>query len=278
MISDARLQEVAKRLGAVPGITAVALGGSRARGLHHPDSDVDLGLYYDAAALDVPRLRETASQLAGAPVAVAGPGGWGPWVDGGAWLHIDHAAVDLILRDAERVREQRDRARRGDFATHQQTGHPLGFLDVAYAGEVAACRPLVDPDGLLEQLREGLDPYPRALRDAVVEQLWSAEFVVAGARKVAGRGDLAYLQLCCATALMWCAHAWHAEAGAWVTNEKGLVPAVARLPMDTLDFSQRAAAALAGLGAAAFGGDLVAAVAEVEHLVTATREALSGPA
>jgi len=68
------------------------------------------------------------------------------------------------------------------------------------------------------------------------------------------------------------------EAGAWVTNEKGLVPAVARLPMDTLDFSQRAAAALAGLGAAAFGGDLVAAVAEVEHLVTATREALSGPA
>src|SRR5690606_1384485 len=143
-------------------------------------SDVDLGLYYDASALDVPGLRDAATRLADAPVTVAGPGGWGPWVDGGAWLTVDGTAVDLLLRDAERVREQCERARRGLFATHQQTGHPLGFLDVAYAGEVAACRPLVDSDGLLAELREGLDPYPRALRDAVVEHLWSAEFLVAG--------------------------------------------------------------------------------------------------
>lgn len=34
------------RLGALPGIRAVVLGGSRARGTHRPDSDWDLGLYY----------------------------------------------------------------------------------------------------------------------------------------------------------------------------------------------------------------------------------------
>ncbi|MGC4867075.1 nucleotidyltransferase domain-containing protein [Micromonospora sp. DT53] len=34
------------RLCAVDGVVAVALGGSRARGEHRPDSDWDLGLYY----------------------------------------------------------------------------------------------------------------------------------------------------------------------------------------------------------------------------------------
>lgn len=43
------------RLVALPGVLAVALGGSRARGTHRPDSDWDLGVYYrggfDARAL-----------------------------------------------------------------------------------------------------------------------------------------------------------------------------------------------------------------------------------
>ncbi len=46
MLDDARLHELARRLTAVPEIVGVALGGSRARGDHGPDSDVDLGLYY----------------------------------------------------------------------------------------------------------------------------------------------------------------------------------------------------------------------------------------
>jgi predicted nucleotidyltransferase len=37
---------VAKRAVTVPGVLAVGLGGSRAEGLHRPDSDWDFGLYY----------------------------------------------------------------------------------------------------------------------------------------------------------------------------------------------------------------------------------------
>ncbi|MBP2381689.1 nucleotidyltransferase domain-containing protein [Brachybacterium sacelli] len=275
VISDEQLLEIAERVGSVPGIRAVTLGGSRARGTHHPDSDVDLGLYYDADTLDLPALRQAASGILGAPVDVAGPGGWGPWVDGGAWLTVDATAVDLILRECARVREQRDRAIRGEFAVHQQTGHPLGFLDVAYAGEVATCRPLVDANGVVEELRAGLSPYPRALRDALVAHLVNAEFILGGAAKATGRGDLAYLQLCCTTALMWCAHAWHAEAGTWVTNEKGVVTGVARLPLDTQDFAARAADALARLGPDLSSAALTAAVSAVHDLVTATRASLA---
>lgn len=39
-------QQVADRLAAINGITAVVLGGSLARGMAHPDSDIDLGIYY----------------------------------------------------------------------------------------------------------------------------------------------------------------------------------------------------------------------------------------
>ena len=53
------LDAVADRLAEIPGVIAVALGGSRARGAERPDSDWDLALYYrgtidpdDVRALD----------------------------------------------------------------------------------------------------------------------------------------------------------------------------------------------------------------------------------
>ncbi|MFC7456130.1 nucleotidyltransferase domain-containing protein [Brachybacterium sp. GCM10030267] len=275
MINEDRLRRVADEVTGVPGIEAVVLGGSRARGTHHAGSDVDLGLYYEAATLDVAALTRAARGVVGAPVQVAGPGGWGPWVDGGAWLEVDGTAVDLILRDVERVREQRDRAIRGEIGFHWQLGHPLGFLDVTYAAEIATCRPLADPRRLVPQLRAGLDPYPAPLRKALRENLSSAKFLMGGVAKATSRGDVGYVQLCCATALMWCALSWHGEADVWVTNEKGLIPAVAWLPLDTGGFAEKASAALAAIGADLSADGLAAAVRDVSALVSDTRETLA---
>lgn len=309
MLTDDRIRAIAEAVATAPGVRAVVLGGSRARGTHQPGSDVDLGLYYDAARLDVPALAAIASELTGAEVEVAGPGGWGPWVDGGAWLRVDGAAVDLILRDVRRVAAQRDRAIAGRFAFHQQMGHPLGFLDVAYAAEAATCVPLVDPELLLPELRRGLDPYPAALRAALIENLWSAQFLAEGAAKGAAKGDVAFVQMTCSAALMLAAHAWHAAAGSWVTTEKGLVPSVAGLELEAAAdagsgadagsevdvgseadagseagprpavigpaaFAQRAAMALGSIGP----GRLEEGPAAVAALVAQTRAALSGGA
>ena len=41
------LDEVTGKLRGVPGVVGVVLGGSRARGTHRSDSDVDIGIYYD---------------------------------------------------------------------------------------------------------------------------------------------------------------------------------------------------------------------------------------
>lgn len=248
MISDSRLHAMAGDLADVDGVVAVALGGSRARGTHRPDSDVDLGVYYDREKLDVAALHDRAHRWNGEPVAVPAPGGWGPWVDGGAWLTVDDTPVDWILRDVDRVRKQCHRARRGEFAFFAQPGHPLGFLDVAYAGEVATAAPLADPSGALTELRALVTPYPEALRSAMLDNLWQVDFLLDGAMKGAKRGDAVYVALCASHAALIAAHGWHAAARQWATNEKGLVTNVARLDLDTHGFTGFVTAALADLG------------------------------
>lgn len=247
VLDEERLRSMADELSRVSGVRAVALGGSRARGTHRPDSDIDLGLYVDAD-LDRDGLARVASGWTGEAVEVAERGGWGPWVDGGAWLIVDGVPVDLILRDVTRVEEQCARAVRGEFAFHAQPGHPLGFLDVAYAGEVATSVPLRDPEGILVALARSVTPYPETLRDAFIANLWQVDFLLNAAMKGAKAGDVAYVSLCGTTTTMLTAHAWHASAGNWVTNEKGLVTNVARLATDTRGFSAAAAAALGNLG------------------------------
>ena len=84
------VSSLAERLGAIPGMLAVVLAGSHARGRAQPGSDIDLGLIYSEA---VPFSIESVRELAGAVNDTPGPVvtdfyGWGPWVNGGAWLTI----------------------------------------------------------------------------------------------------------------------------------------------------------------------------------------------
>jgi predicted nucleotidyltransferase len=77
MLDDARPHELAQRLTAVTGVVGVALGGSRARGDHAPDSGVDLGLCY-RTPLDVAVLRALAREVTGADIKVTEPIAWRP--------------------------------------------------------------------------------------------------------------------------------------------------------------------------------------------------------
>jgi predicted nucleotidyltransferase len=260
------IEDMAVRLAEVPGVRAVALGGSRARGTHRPDSDWDLGVYY-RGEVDVEALAALASDVTGEPVEVAGPGGWGPWVNGGAWLSLNGVPVDWILRDLDRVERIRSDCWAGRFETGIQPGHPLGFWSPAYVGEVALCRVLADPAGELTSLRERTQAYPEPLRRALVDAAWEADFSVAAAAKSAGAADTLHVALCLSRAFGVLVQAVHAHHRVWCLNEKGALAAAAALPGMPADFAARVSAALTGLD--------TAAVASAGTLVRETRTLLT---
>ncbi|MGW3349708.1 nucleotidyltransferase domain-containing protein [Nonomuraea rubra] len=241
------LHAIADRLIAVPGVVAVALGGSRARGTHRPDSDIDLGLYY-RGRLDVAALRALAREVTGEDTDVTEPGGWGPWVDGGGWLTVDGLRVDWIYRDLDRVHRIWRDCRDGRYEIGVQAGHPLGFYSQAYAGEVALCQVLADPSGELAALREEAAKYPPALRKALIAGLWECDFALMTARYGAAGRDPVYAAGALFRAIGVACQALHAADGAWLINEKGMVAAAGRLPSAPDGFAERAQALLAGVG------------------------------
>ncbi|MGW1431692.1 nucleotidyltransferase domain-containing protein [Streptomyces sp. NPDC002431] len=249
-VLPARIAAMASGLAAVPGVRAVALGGSRARGAHRPESDWDLGVYYRGAP-DTAALAALASGFQGSPVEVAGPGGWGPWVDGGAWLRVDGVQVDWILRDLDRVEAVWVDCREGRYEVGVQPGHPLGFWSPAYPGEVALGRVLADPHGELAPLREETLRYPEPLRAALVAAAWEADFSVAAARKSAPGGDALHVSLCLSRAFGVLAQSLHAHHRVWCLNEKGATAAAAALPDTPARYAERVGAALRGLDPAA---------------------------
>lgn len=198
------------RLVALPGVLAVALGGSRARGTHRPDSDWDLGVYYrggfDARALG--RL--------GFAGHVAQPGEWGRIVNGGAWLSVEGEPVDVLLRDLDVVDAWRADADHGRFQIDQVEGHLAGLPTYTPLGEIAVNRVLA---GRLPAVA-----YPAALRETAQERWrWNAAFSLTIAEQHVRRGDRTLALGMMARATAQAAHAVMAGRGAWVLGEKGLV-------------------------------------------------------
>ena len=270
MISDADLRSLADRLVEVPGVVAVMLGGSRARGDEHPDSDVDLGLYY-RPPLDTEALRRLAQAVAstrsvgGHVPDLTEPGGWGPWVDGGGWLTIDDTPVDWIYRDLDRVRRSADQALAGEFAFHFQVGHPFGIPDFAYAGEVALGIVLADPTGSCRDSRTGSATTPPPWAERSSDGSTRPGSCSGSPPSPRGVRTATFVAGCLFRVVTLCAYALHARAGRWVVNEKGLVDAAARLDPASVDFGLQAHGILGRLGTDPTG--LLETIGRAEQLV-----------
>jgi hypothetical protein len=255
----------------VPGVVGVLLGGSRARGEHRPESDWDLGVYY-RGALDLAAL----GALAGPDVDIAGPGSWGPWVNGGAWLRVDGVAVDWILRDLDRVERVWADCREGRFEIGVQVGHPLGFWSPCYAGEVALGQVLADPTGELADLRRRTATYPEPLREALMARASEARFLVGVAAKGAARADTLYVALCLSRAIGVLVQSVFADNRRWCLNEKGALAVAETLPGAPRAFGPRANALLGALGTSV--ESLMTAVAQARELVEETLASLDAVA
>lgn len=187
------INEIVNRLAAVPGVQAVALGGSYARGRQHAESDLDVAIYYtESAPFAIGDIRAAANAFSvrGAP-DVTDFYGWGAWVNGGAWIHTASGKVDFIYRSLEQVQRTIDETQQGithlDFL--QQPAY--GFTSIIYLAETRICVPLYDPHLHLARLKAQVAVYPPRLKEKTVNgSLWLAEFSLVHAEKYARGGSV----------------------------------------------------------------------------------------
>jgi Nucleotidyltransferase domain len=227
----------------VPGVRAIVLGGSRARGSGDASSDTDLGIYYDPerplelAALEQAAARRDDRKQSGLVTSI---GGWGPWINGGGWLRVDGAAVDLLYRDTSRVELVIDSCIAGHIEVVYQPGHPLGFLSSIYVGEIAVCQALWDPTGWVASSKKRLVDYPEALRGELVRRFgFEAGFCLLIAEKPVRRVDVSYVAGCvfravsCLLVVLFALNREH-----WL-NEKGALRLAGRFRTVPLRFCER---------------------------------------
>jgi predicted nucleotidyltransferase len=206
----APVERLAEELAAVPGVAAVALTGSRATGVHRPESDWDLSVYY-RGSIDPDGLRAL-----GYEGYVSGVGEWGPIMNGGGWLTSDGIPVDVLYRDLDTVERWLVDAEQGRFEVLMQNGSLAGAPTYGPVGELAVARPI---SGRLPR-----PVYPGALAEAAPGR-WRgrAQVALLFAEKHGETGDA----VCCAgmlaQAVLCVAHARLAERREWVVGEKRLV-------------------------------------------------------
>ncbi|BBK33889.1 nucleotidyltransferase-like protein [Stella humosa] len=257
---DALLTRIVAAIGAVPGVAAVVLGGSRARGTAHAASDYDIGLYYWAdRPIDTAALGQAVEGLdeSDPPARVTAIGEWGANMDGGGWLHVGGHAVDLLYRELGRVEAAIEDGRRGGVRPLYQPGHPHAFLSTIPMGEIAICQPLLDRDGVVAGLQARTRPYPPALTQGICRLfLWEAEFAVANARKAVPRGDLVHVVGCGYRAVACLAQVLFALEGRYLINEKGAVAEAAGFRYSPRHWRERVEGAFVDLAAGRFEAGL----------------------
>lgn len=240
---ESLIERIAEEVRQVEGVQAIVLGGSRARGTHTSTSDVDLGIYYHPdSPPDLKALGKVATQFDDEhrTDVITEIGGWGPWINGGGWLVIQSYHVDFLYRDLTKVNAVIDNCLHKKVEMFYQPGHPFGFVSSIYLAEVAVCRPLWDPEGIIAGLKRKIDPYPDALQKALIQKFaWEIKFSIDVARKSAERSDVTYAAGCCFRSVMCMLQVLFAINKTYWLNEKGAVAVAETFPRKPEGFQSR---------------------------------------
>lgn len=266
MPQDPMLTLLNSVLAEVPGVQAVVLGGSRARGSAHAASDYDIGLYFKTAIpLDTERVLAAAKKVADDPAATTATpvGEWGPWIVGGAWLSVQGRKVDLLYRNADAVEAVMKSCQAGLVTMDYQPGHPHGFCSAIWMGEIAYCQPLHDPNGLIARLKSIALPYPEPLRDALARRFqWEVLFSIENAELAAARNEQTHVAGCLYRSFACIAQVLFALNERYLINEKGALQEAAGLPLTIPHLMEQSERTWQLVGA----GDFAQACAILRHL------------
>ncbi|MGE8380810.1 MAG: nucleotidyltransferase domain-containing protein, partial [Sphingobacterium sp.] len=128
-LTDAKKQfiiRLTEDLNKIENVQAIALGGSHATGRANTSSDIDIGVYYyEKEPFSIEMIKEIARKYAvnDDPVVV-GFYEWGPWVNGGAWIHTEIGKVDILYRNINQIENTVADAQLGKWENHYEQQPP----------------------------------------------------------------------------------------------------------------------------------------------------------
>ena len=175
------LEKLIRGLESIENVLALVLGGSYCTGNAHEDSDLDIGIYYSPKApFSTEAIRELAKKFdtRNNPV-VTDFYEWGPWVNGGAWIHHNNCKIDFLYRNIEQLKETIENAKNGIYVNNFEQQPPYGFTSVTYLAETQKSIVLYDPHDMLSVMKNEISVYPGKLKTSIIKNsLWSAEFTI----------------------------------------------------------------------------------------------------
>lgn len=234
------IAKVVAALNPIQGIQAIMLGGSRARGNHRSNSDIDIGIYYSSTQqLDIDALNIVAEQLDDEhrKDLISSPGKWGPWVDGGAWLIVNNIPVDFIFRNVNRVESVIRECQEGIVYANYQTGHPHAYINAMYMGELAIGKLLWESDNKISILKCEAEIYPNALRSSIINNfLFEAEFSCTLARKSEKNNDIYHVVAHIVRSISCLNQVLFAVNREYCLNEKGAVNIIEKLTIKPVNY------------------------------------------
>jgi hypothetical protein len=235
----------------IENVIAVVLGGSYASGFARPDSDIDIGIYYrEAAPFSVDQIRTAAEKIsaAGSGPIVTELYGWGPWVNGGAWIQTPAGEVDFVYRNLNQVQTVIHDGQQGNWRHDYDQQPPYGFRSVVYFGETSICLPLYDPDGEISRLKKSVALFPEALKNIIVQDgLWGAEFSLWFCRTY-GLSDVYSAAGCITRVAHYLVHALFALNERYFVSDKYASRLIEQFTLRPHDFTSRLARVLSNPG------------------------------
>ena len=245
------LQNIVGTLNDVKGLQAVVLGGSWASNTQRPDSDIDVGLYYNEhTPLDIDHVRKIAWKLNDFPnPEVTELGGWGRWVNGGAWLTINGQRVDFLYRNIDLVSTIIDECNRGETQFDYLQQPPYGFYSYIYCAETQMCKVIFDPQKSISDLKSKVSNYSEFLKSNIINNfLWQAEFALEVAKKPAHSGNVFFVAGCLTRIASSMVQVLYALNETYFVSDKRLKKDLEQFNLKPQDFGMRLDRMLGDIG------------------------------